>query len=94
MIFNADDVVFSFKRQLDTNHPFHGVTEGAEYEYFNGMSMPALLKDVVKVDDYTVKFVLNRPEAPMIANLGMDFCLYSFKGIRRCHDGSRDTSGH
>lgn len=71
--FNADDVVFSFKRQLDTNHPFHGVTEGAEYEYFNGMSMPALLKDVVKVDDYTVKFVLNRPEAPMIANLGMDF---------------------
>ncbi|MFC1830745.1 ABC transporter substrate-binding protein [Thermodesulfobacteriota bacterium] len=71
--FNADDVVFSFKRQLDKEHPFHGVTEGAEYEYFNGMSMPDLLKDVVKVDDYTVKFLLNRPEAPMIANLGMDF---------------------
>ncbi|MBT8330098.1 MAG: ABC transporter substrate-binding protein [Desulfofustis sp.] len=70
---NADDVVFSFKRQLDKEHPFHGVTEGAEYEYFNGMSMPDLLKDVVKVDDYTVKFILNRPEAPMIANLGMDF---------------------
>ena len=71
--FNADDVVFSFKRQLDKGHPFHSVTEGAEYEYFNGMSMPDLLKDVVKVDDYTVKFLLNRPEAPMIANLGMDF---------------------
>jgi dipeptide transport system substrate-binding protein len=71
--FNADDVVFSFMRQLDKEHPFHGVTEGAEYEYFNGMSMPDLLKDVVKVDDYTVKFILNRPEAPMIANLGMDF---------------------
>ena len=71
--FNADDVVFSFKRQLDKEHPFHSVTEGAEYEYFNGMSMPDLLKDVVKVDDYTVKFILNRPEAPMIANLGMDF---------------------
>lgn len=71
--FNADDVVFSFKRQLDKEHPFHSVTEGAEYEYFNGMSMPDLLKDVVKVDDYTVKFLLNRPEAPMIANLGMDF---------------------
>ncbi len=71
--FNADDVVFSFKRQLDKDHPFHNVTEGAEYEYFNGMDMPTLLKDVVKVDDYTVKFILNRPEAPMIANLGMDF---------------------
>ena len=65
---------FSFKRQLDKEHPFHGVTEGAEYEYFNGMSMPDLLKDVVKVDDFTPSnSCLNRPEAPMIANLGMDF---------------------
>lgn len=69
---NADDVVFSFKRQADAEHPYHKVSGGA-YEYFNGMSMPDLLKDVVKVDDMTVKFVLNRPEAPMIANLGMDF---------------------
>ena len=70
--FNADDVVFSFLRQLKKDHPYHAVSGGA-YEYFNGMSMPDLLKDVVKVDDHTVKFVLNRPEAPMIANLGMDF---------------------
>lgn len=70
--FNADDVVFSFMRQLDRNHPYHKVS-GGSYEYFNGMSMPDLLKDVKKVDDYTVKFILNRPEAPMIANLAMDF---------------------
>ena len=70
--FNASDVVFSFKRQLDPNHPYHGVS-GGSYEYFNGMSMPDLLKDVVAVDDYTVKFILTRPEAPMIANLAMDF---------------------
>lgn len=70
--FNADDVVFSFMRQLDRNHPYHKVS-GASYEYFNGMSMPDLLKEVRKVDDYTVEFILNRPEAPMIANLGMDF---------------------
>jgi dipeptide transport system substrate-binding protein len=37
------------------------------------MSMPDLIKEIVKVDDYTVKFVLNRPEAPMLANLAMDF---------------------
>lgn len=70
--FNADDVVFSFKRQWDAEHPYHKVS-GGTYEYFNGMSMPDLLKDVVKVDDHTVKFVLNRPEAPFIANMGMDF---------------------
>ncbi|MDJ0834069.1 MAG: ABC transporter substrate-binding protein [Gammaproteobacteria bacterium] len=70
--FNADDVLYSFNRQWDKNHPYHKVS-GGSYEYFNGMSMPELIKDIVKVNDYTVKFVLNRPEAPMIANLGMDF---------------------
>ena len=70
--FNADDVIFSFHRQWKKDHPYHQVSGGA-YEYFNGMSMPDLLKAVEKVDDYTVKFVLNRPEAPMIANLAMDF---------------------
>ena len=71
--FNADDVVFSFKRQLDKADPWNQYTAGTAWEYFDGMDMPALLKDVVKVDDNTVKFVLNRPEAPMIANLAMDF---------------------
>ncbi len=70
--FNADDVIFSFERQRDPEHPFHKVS-GGNYEYFNGMSMPDLIKEIVRVDDYTVRFVLNRPEAPMMANLGMDF---------------------
>jgi dipeptide transport system substrate-binding protein len=70
--FNADDVIFTFMRQFDKEHPYHGVS-GGSYEYFNGMSMPDLIKDIVKVDDYSVKFVLNRPEAPFIANMAMDF---------------------
>jgi dipeptide transport system substrate-binding protein len=69
---NADDVVWSFERQLDPNHPYHQVSGGA-YEYFDSMDMPKLLKAVDKVDDLTVKFVLNHPEAPFLANLGMDF---------------------
>ena len=70
--FNADDVIYSFKRQWDPNHPDHKLG-GGQYEYFNSMDMPKLLKSIDKVDDYTVRFVLNRPEAPFIANLGMDF---------------------
>lgn len=69
---NADDVVYSFERQRVKDHPYHEVS-GGTWEYFEGMSMPDLVKSVEKVDDLTVKFVLNRPEAPMIANLGMDF---------------------
>ncbi len=70
--FNADDVIFSFMRQLDPEHPYHTVS-GGTYEYFQAMSMPSLIESIEKVDDMTVKFTLNRPEAPMIANLGMPF---------------------
>jgi len=71
--FNADDAVFSFERQRVKDNPYFTYVPGGSWEYFNGMSMPDLIKEVVKVDDMTVKFVLNRPEAPMIANLAMDF---------------------
>src|SRR3546814_13922764 len=37
------------------------------------MDMNNLIKSVEKIDDYTVKFTLNQPEAPFLANLGMDF---------------------
>jgi dipeptide transport system substrate-binding protein len=69
---NADDVVFSFTRQLDPNNAYHKVSGGA-YEYFNAMGMPDLLTAVEKVDDDTIKFTLSVPEAPFIANMGMDF---------------------
>ncbi|WP_132309710.1 ABC transporter substrate-binding protein [Martelella mediterranea] len=70
---NADDVIFSFNRQMDESSPWYQYAPGISWEYFNGMSMPDLIKNIEKVDDMTVKFVLNRPEAPMIANLAMDF---------------------
>ena len=71
--FNADDVVFSFNRQLDKSHAWNQYVAGTAWEYFDGMDMPTILKEIVKVDDMTVRFVLNRPEAPMVANLAMDF---------------------
>ncbi|MDV7270023.1 ABC transporter substrate-binding protein [Thioclava sp. A2] len=70
--FNADDVIFSFERQLRDDNAYHTVS-GGTWEYFAGMSMGDLIKSIEKVDDLTVKFVLNRPEAPFIANLAMDF---------------------
>jgi dipeptide transport system substrate-binding protein len=69
--FNADDVLFSFDRQRNESHPYHKV--GGQYEYFVAMDMANLIKDLEKVDDYTVRFLLNQPEAPFIANLAMDF---------------------
>ena len=70
--FNADDVIFSFERQWKDANPYHKVSGGG-YDYFADMSMPELLDAITKVDDYTVKFVLKKPQAPFLANLAMDF---------------------
>ena len=70
---NADDVIFSFERQMDAENPYNQYVEGASWEYFNGMSMPDLIESIEKVDDMTVKFKLKRAEAPFVANLAMDF---------------------
>ena len=74
--FNADDVLFSFGRQHDPNHPYHKVS-GGQYEYFVGMDMPNIIKSIDKVDNSTVKFTLSKPEAPFIANMAMDFASVS-----------------
>ena len=70
---NADDVIFTYERQLKPDHPWGKYVEGTQWDYFNSMEMGTLIKEIVKVDDLTVKFVLNRPEAPFIANIAMDF---------------------
>ena len=69
---NVDDVIFSFKRQMDKENPYHKVS-GGHYEYFEGMEMAKIIKSMNKVDAHTIEFVLNRNEAPFLANLAMDF---------------------
>src|SRR5690606_23420415 len=70
--FNADDVIFSFERMWQEDHPYHDVSSGT-YEYFVSVGMPDLLSSIEKVDDHTVRFTLSRPEAPFIATMAMDF---------------------
>ena len=69
--FTADDVVFSLKRQFDKKNPFYKI--GGAYEYWSAMDMDNIVKDVIKVDKYTVKITLKKREAPFIANMAMDF---------------------
>lgn len=69
---NADDVVFTFERQMNTDHPFHNVSS-RQFEYFEAMGFNELIESIEKVDDYTVKINLTRPESPFLANLAMAF---------------------
>jgi dipeptide transport system substrate-binding protein len=70
--FNADDVLFMIERQWKESHPFFKVTS-PNHSYFGDKGMPKLLKSVDRVDDYTVKIVLNRPEAPFLSDLAMQW---------------------
>lgn len=69
--FNADDVIYSFEVQKDPNHPFRQKT--GNYEYFTGMEMNSLIKEIKKINDHQVSIVLTRTESPFLANLAMDF---------------------
>ncbi len=71
--FTSKDVVFSLKRQFDKNHPYNKV--GGAFLYWSAMDMNNIVKDVVAVDKYTVKILLKKPEAPLIANLAMEFSM-------------------
>lgn len=70
--FNADDMLFAIERQWKEEHPYFKVTS-PNHSYFNDMGMGKLIRTLEKVDDYTVRIVLNRPEAPFLSNLAMEY---------------------
>ncbi|HDS1734610.1 ABC transporter substrate-binding protein [Pseudomonas sp. BP8] len=70
--FDADDVLWSLRRQLDPNHPWHAKTS-VGYPYFESMSFSTLIKSVEKTDQHTVVITLTRPEAPFLRDLAMAF---------------------
>ena len=75
---NADDVLFMFERQWKEDNPFFKVTS-PNHSYFNDMGMPKLLVSIAKVDEHTIKIVLNKPEAPFLANLAMPYAAVQSK---------------
>lgn len=82
---NADAVIFSFKRQSDKNHEAYKYS--APYEYYVAMGLDQLIKDVVKVDDSTVRFLLTKPNAPFLSTLCMQaFAIVSPTAVRRYKD--------
>src|SRR5262245_6442152 len=70
--FNVDDVIFSIERMWKESHPYYNVTS-SNHSYFSDMGMPTLLKSLEKVDDYTLKVTLTRPEAPFLSDLAMEY---------------------
>ncbi len=75
--FNADDVLWSFQRQLDPAHPWHKLSLRG-FPYAESMGLAQLIERLEKLDEHRVRFVLKHPEAPFLANLAMGFAsIYS-----------------
>jgi len=64
--FNADAVVFSFARQYNPEHPYHQYGEWSYWGY-----MFSDVDRMEKIDDFTVKLVLKRPNASIMTSLAM-----------------------
>ena len=70
--FNADDVLFSFQRQSNKDHPFHNIS-ALSYDYFDSMELGDLIEKIEKINDYKIRFKLRRAESPFLATMAMDF---------------------
>lgn len=70
--FNADDVIFSFMRQMDVKNPYHNVS-GGTYANFDSLELATLITRIDRVDDHTVRFNLSHAESPFLADLGWYF---------------------
>jgi peptide/nickel transport system substrate-binding protein len=84
--FNADAVIFNFERWRFTDNPNHYASQVFEYyeAMWGGFDDKSIITSVDKLDDYKVKFTLNAPLAPFLANLAMDmFAISSPTAIQK-----------
>lgn len=69
---NAQDVLFSFERMLDPQHPWHKVAASG-YPHAQSMQWPSLIAKVEAVDPQHVRITLTRRDATFLATLSMGF---------------------
>ncbi|WP_372844130.1 ABC transporter substrate-binding protein [Psychrobacter sp.] len=87
--FNADDVIFTIERLIDTGFAFNK-DYPAEFPYSVGMGLPEIINKVEKVDDHTVKITLAETNAPFLQNLAMPFAyVHSAEYAKQLQDAGK-----
>lgn len=69
---NADDIVFTFQRIFDRNHPWHYVN-GDNFPYFDSLQFSDSVQSVRKIDSHTVEFRLKNPDASFLWHLATHY---------------------
>ncbi len=70
--FNADDVVFSFKRMIDPDNAFQKA-HPVSFPYLSDLGYDKNIASVEKLDDYTVRFTLHTSDVVFVRNIAMEF---------------------
>ncbi|WP_369410401.1 ABC transporter substrate-binding protein [Neiella litorisoli] len=70
--FNADDVVFSFRRIIDKTHPYHYVGR-SDYSFFVSVGFPWMVKSVQALEEHTVEFELFAADSTFLSNIATNF---------------------
>ena len=74
---NAEDVLFSFQRMLDADHPWHASAPSG-YPHAQSMQWPDLVKRIEAPTPQQVRITLTRPDATFLPTLSMGFAsIYS-----------------
>ena len=70
--FNADDVIFTFGRMSNKNHPFNKAYP-AEFPFASDTGIDTNISAILKTDPLTVVFQLKKPDADMLAKIALPF---------------------
>lgn len=65
--FNADDVLFTFRRFIDPNLPFNRAFP-ANFVYPQNLGLARMIEGIDRIDERTIRFRLRRPNVTFVAN--------------------------
>lgn len=70
----AEDVVFTFNRIINKQHPYHDIS-GGHYPFFDSIDWSGLVSEVRAIDSQLVEFVLTRPNADFLDYLATEYAV-------------------
>ncbi|AWB67097.1 ABC transporter substrate-binding protein [Saccharobesus litoralis] len=70
--FNAKDVLFSFKRWFDIDHPFHHIGGGI-YPYFDSIQISENIQTIEAVSSKVIRLKLYRADSSFLSHFATDY---------------------
>lgn len=68
---NAQDVLFTFNRLLDPEHPYHKVN--GHYPWFSAVGFNRLIDKIQMINDTSIEFILSRPDNSFLSLLATPY---------------------